>query len=134
MARNKKSRNKKYDPAKAQNTIKGSQQVESVVNENLSPQQMAEQETLFNLLERKIEIPVQNFEDKHLFIATPWYGGQVTEPYLRSMVRLILLMNRFGVKFILSTLANESLITRGRNTLVSFFMENRYGVEYIGVA
>ena len=120
MARNKKPRKKKYDPTKAQNTIKGAQQVESVVSENLSPQQIAEQETLYNLLERKIEIPVQNFEDKHLFIATPCYGGQVTEPYLRSMVRLILLMNRFGVKFTLSTLANESLITRGRNTLVSF--------------
>ena len=125
MARNKKSRNKKYDPTKAQNTIKGSPEVESVLSENLSPQQMAEKETLYNLLERKIEIPVQNFEDKHLFIATPCYGGQVTEPYLRSMVRLILLMNRFNVKFTLSTLANESLITRGRNTLVSFFMENK---------
>ena len=125
MARNKKPRKKKYDPKKAQNTIKGAQSVSSVVSENLSPQQMHEQETLYNLLERKIEIPVQSFEDKHLFIATPCYGGQVTEPYLRSMVRLILLCNRFGVKFTLSTLANESLITRGRNTLVSFFMENK---------
>ena len=125
MARNKKSRNKKHNPAKAQNTIKNTNSVQSVVSENLTPQQMAEQETLFNLLERKIEIPVQNFEDKHLFIATPCYGGQVTEPYLRSMVRLILLMNRFNVKFTMSTLANESLITRGRNTLVSFFMENK---------
>ena len=33
-------------------------------------------------------------------------------------------MNRFNVEFTLSTLANESLITRGRNTLTSFFMEN----------
>jgi hypothetical protein len=121
MARNKKPRKKKYDPAKAQNEIKST----SSVSENLSPQQMAEQETMYNLLERKIEIPVSAFENKHLFIATPCYGGQVTEPYLRSMVRLILLMNRFGVKFTLSTLANESLITRGRNTLVSFFMENK---------
>ena len=125
MARNKKSRKKKYDPTKAQNTIKSAENVKSSQSANLTPEQIAEQETLYNLLERKIEIPVQSFENKHLFIATPCYGGQVTEPYLRSMVRLILLMNRFNVKFTLSTLANESLITRGRNTLVSFFMENK---------
>ena len=35
MARNKKSRNKKYDPAKAQSTIKSTDSVQSVVSDNL---------------------------------------------------------------------------------------------------
>jgi len=123
MARNKKPRNKKYSGP----TLDESNNLEptSVINQaNLSPEQIQQEEVLFSLLERKIEIPVEAFQGKHLFIATPCYGGQVAEPYLRSLVRLILLMNRFNVEFTLSTLANESLITRGRNTLVSFFMEN----------
>ena len=122
MARNKKPRNKKYS---GPNTESNNLEPTSVINQaNLSPEQIQQEEVLFSLLERKIEIPVESFEGKHLFIATPCYGGQVAEPYLRSLVRLILLMNRFNVEFTLSTLANESLITRGRNTLVSFFMEN----------
>ena len=62
--------------------------------QNMSPEQIQAEEVLFSLLERKIEIPVESFKGKHLFIATPCYGGQVSEPYLRSLVRLILLMNR----------------------------------------
>ncbi len=124
MARNKKSRNKKYSGPKDVSQS-NNLEPEQVLNQaNLSPEQIQAEEVLFSLLDRKIEIPVEAFEGKHLFIATPCYGGQVSEPYLRSLVRLILLMNRFNVEFTLSTLANESLITRGRNTLVSFFMEN----------
>ena len=32
--------------------------------------------------------------------------------------------NKYDIQFTVSTLANESLITRGRNTLVSSFMEH----------
>ena len=42
----------------------------------------------------------------------------------RSMMRLSILCNKYDIQFTVSTLANESLITRGRNTLVSFFMEH----------
>lgn len=125
MARNKKPRNKKYAGPKNVSAQSNNLEPKKVLDQaNLTPEQIQAEEVLFSLLERKIEIPVEAFQGKHLFIATPCYGGQVSEPYLRSLVRLILLMNRFGVEFTLSTLANESLITRGRNTLVSFFMEN----------
>lgn len=76
------------------------------------------------LLDQKIEIPVGLLRSKHIFIATPCYGGQVSEPYLRSLLKFIILCNKYEVPFTVSTLANESLVTRGRNTLVSFFMEN----------
>jgi len=62
--------------------------------------------------------------NKHIFIATPCYGGQIGEPYFRSMMRLAILCNKYDIQFTVSTLANESLITRGRNTLTSFFMEH----------
>ena len=83
-----------------------------------------ENDVLYNLLDAKIEIPIQVLRDKHIFIATPCYGGQIGEPYFRSMMRLAILCNKYDINFTVSTLANESLITRGRNTLVSFFMEH----------
>ena len=84
----------------------------------------ADDNVLFNLLDSKIEIPLGLLRQKHIFIATPCYGGQIGEPYFRSMMRLAILCNKYDIKYTVSTLANESLVTRGRNTLVSFFMEN----------
>ena len=82
-------------------------------------------DTLFKLLDAKIEVPVGLLRQKHIFIATPCYGGQLGEPYFRSMMRLAILCNKYDIPYTISTLANESLVTRGRNTLVSFFMENK---------
>lgn len=81
-------------------------------------------DVMFKLLDAKIEIPLGLLRQKHIFIATPCYGGQIGEPYFRSMMRLAILCNKYDIKYTISTLANESLVTRGRNTLVSFFMEN----------
>jgi hypothetical protein len=80
---------------------------------------------LHQLLDSKIEIPLGLLRQKHIFIATPCYGGQIGEPYFRSMMRFAILCNKYDIKYTISTLANESLITRGRNTLTSFFMENK---------
>lgn len=82
-------------------------------------------DTMHRLLDAKIEIPVGLLRQKHIFIATPCYGGQIGEPYFRSMMRLSILCSKYDIPYTVSTLANESLITRGRNTLTSFFMENK---------
>jgi len=82
-------------------------------------------DVMFNLLDSKIEIPLGLLRQKHIFIATPCYGGQIGEPYFRSMMRFAILCNKYNIKYTISTLANESLVTRGRNTLTSFFMENK---------
>lgn len=79
---------------------------------------------IYRLLDSKIEIPLSVLKEKHVFIATPCYGGQIAEPYFRSMMKLAILCNKYGIQYTVSTLANESLVTRGRNTLVSFFMEH----------
>ena len=86
--------------------------------------QQATDEVMHKLLDQKIEIPVGLLRKKHIFIATPCYGGQLGEPYFRSMMKLAIMCNKYDIPYTISTLANESLITRGRNTLVSFFMEN----------
>ena len=87
------------------------------VTDNIE-QGKSDDDILFNLLDAKIEIPIQQLRNKHIFIATPCYGGQIGEPYFRSMMRLAILCNKYDIQFTVSTLANESLITRGRNTLV----------------
>ena len=81
-------------------------------------------DVMYKLLDEKIEVPLGLLRQKHIFIATPCYGGQLGEPYFRSMMRLAILFNKYGIQYTVSTLANESLVTRGRNTLTSFFMEN----------
>lgn len=95
-----------------------------MVSEAVSPES-ADGDILHRLLDAKIEIPVGLLREKHIFIATPCYGGQIGEPYFRSMMRLSILCNKYDIPFTVSTLANESLVTRGRNTLTSFFMENK---------
>ena len=86
--------------------------------------QQASDNIMHRLLDQKIEIPVGLLRQKHIFIATPCYGGQLGEPYFRSMMRFSIMCNKYDIPYTISTLANESLITRGRNTLTSFFMEN----------
>ena len=88
-------------------------------------QQANDIDVMHQLLDAKIEIPLGLLRQKHIFIATPCYGGQIGEPYFRSMMRFAILCNKYDIKYTISTLANESLITRGRNTLNSFFMENK---------
>jgi len=95
------------------------------VNAPASTSQNANDDVMYKLLDARIEIPIGLLRQKHIFIATPCYGGQIGEPYFRSMMRLAILCNKYDIKYTISTLANESLITRGRNTLVSFFMENK---------
>ena len=93
---------------------------------NLPPKQpLNDDDVMHRLLDAKIEIPVGLLRQKHIFIATPCYGGQIGDPYFRSMMRMAILCNKYDIPYTVSTLANESLITRGRNTLVSFFMENK---------
>ena len=117
--------------AKSKSALSAEAQIEKAtdeVNEKLNldatPEKSAQDDVLYRLLDQKIEIPVGLLRNKHIFIATPCYGGQIGEPYFRSMMRLCILCNKYDIPFTVSTLANESLVTRGRNTLVSFFMEN----------
>jgi len=116
MSRKKKTQNNKTQKA-------ASTSHPPMVNQVVEPKQ-ADNDVMHRLLDAKIEIPVGLLRQKHIFIATPCYGGQIGEPYFRSMMRLAILCNKYDIPFTVSTLANESLVTRGRNTLTSFFMEN----------
>jgi len=77
--------------------------------------------------EQRLKVDIDVFKERHLFIATPCYGGMLTDGYFKSMLRVTILWSRLGLKYTLSTIANESLIPRGRNGLVAQFMnDDRY--------
>lgn len=65
----------------------------------------------------------------HLHICTPCYGAQITEPYFSSFLRLQFLLMQKQISFSLSMVTTESLITRGRNTLVAYFMANPHATH-----
>ncbi len=56
----------------------------------------------------------------HVMIGTPAYGGMVHTDFLKS----ILTYQQAGISFTLTTIGNESLITRARNTVLSLFWLN----------
>lgn len=64
-------------------------------------------------------------ENKKLgvMVATPCYGGQLTEAYLHGILDTVKVANQHGFQMHLNTMGNESLITRARNTLVTQFLD-----------
>lgn len=69
-------------------------------------------------------ISIAELQKNKLFIATPCYGGQLTEPYFKSILRLVFFCDKQSIPLHFATIANESLITRARNTLVAFFLNS----------
>lgn len=61
---------------------------------------------------------------KGIMIATPMYGGVCTGVYALSAINTALMLNDLEFYYHYETLVNESLIPRGRNTLVKSFMAN----------
>lgn len=69
-------------------------------------------------------ISLEPLRKNKYFIGTPCYGGAVTEPYFKSMLRLVFFAQQHGIQLQFGTIANESLITRARNTMTAFFMQS----------
>jgi hypothetical protein len=57
----------------------------------------------------------------NIMVGTPAYGGMVHIDYLRRLFEY----TRAGIQFQLDTIGNESLITRGRNAILSTFHARR---------
>ena len=58
-----------------------------------------------------------------IMVATPCYGGLLSEGYLHGILSLTQEAAKHQFKVHLNTMGNESLITRARNTLVSQFLD-----------
>lgn len=68
---------------------------------------------------------LQKLKDAVVVIATPCYGGVVTEQYSQSLFNLSIKAIANNLRLGYATIANESLVTRARNELVSNFLESK---------
>jgi hypothetical protein len=57
-----------------------------------------------------------------IFIATPCFGGLVSQHYMQSVLSLVAFAAQANFGITLALLGHDSLITRSRNTLVSQFL------------
>lgn len=72
----------------------------------------------------KVTIDMDFLRKMNIFFATPCYGGMVTDQFFLSMFRMSQVLIQNGIPFRLTTLRNESLITRARNILTAMFLED----------
>jgi hypothetical protein len=61
-----------------------------------------------------------------IFIATPMYGGIAKNNYTISLQNLIIKLSQAGHSVSTTTIGNESLITRARNTLAHKFLKSDF--------
>ena len=59
-----------------------------------------------------------------LFIAIPCYGGKIFSNFASSLLKLKDKLRDYNIKHEVHFLSNESLITRGRNSMVAAFMKD----------
>lgn len=63
-------------------------------------------------------------DEVNILICTPCYGGQLFNSYFHSLIETMNFLSAIGIRFGIKTIANESLITRARNTCVSYFLSH----------
>lgn len=61
-----------------------------------------------------------------IYIATPMYGGIAKNNYVISLQNLVVKLSQAGHSVSTTTVGNESLITRARNTLAHKFMKSGF--------
>jgi hypothetical protein len=76
--------------------------------------------------QQKLEVKLEDLRKEKIFIATPCYGGMLTEAYFRSTIRLLTFCNQHQIPIAFGTIANESLVTRARNVLVAYFLQSDF--------
>ncbi len=59
-----------------------------------------------------------------IFVATPCYGGLLTQDYVLSLLALVAQGASNGFDSLVALQGHDSLITRSRNTLVAHFLEH----------
>lgn len=67
--------------------------------------------------------PAPPVDGLHLVVATPCYGGMVSQRYMQSVCDLIAAANNDGLTLSVELLGNDSLITRARNSLVATMLD-----------
>ena len=72
----------------------------------------------------KLQVSVEELQQRKLFLAVPMYGGQCAGMFTRSVADLSAICTKHGIPLQLFFLFNESLVTRARNYCVDEFMRS----------
>ena len=72
----------------------------------------------------KIQVNVDYLRNTRVHICMPCYGGMLTESTFTSFIKWAATAKQLGINWTVETLSNESLISRGRNTLTARFLHN----------
>jgi hypothetical protein len=72
----------------------------------------------------QVKLDGEKLKDMSLFLATPCYGGMITDQFFLSMFKLSQALIQNGINFRITTLRNESLVPRARNILTAMFMDD----------
>ena len=77
------------------------------------------------MAEQQIQVNVDYLRTTKVHICMPCYGGMLTESTFTSFIKWASTAKQLGINWTVETLSNESLISRGRNTLTARFLHNK---------
>lgn len=72
--------------------------------------------------QNQVQVNIDYLRTTRVHIAMPCYGGMLTESTFMSFIKFANQARQIGVDWTLETMVNESLISRGRNTLTAKFL------------
>lgn len=73
----------------------------------------------------QIQLDLELLKTFNVHFCIPCYGGQLSEQTFMGMIKWAEEANKLGISWTIETLVNESLISRGRNTLAARFLHNK---------
>lgn len=76
------------------------------------------------MAEQQIQVNIDYLKTTRVHICMPCYGGMLTESTFMSFIKWSNTCKQLGLNWTVETLTNESLISRGRNTLTAKFLNN----------
>lgn len=73
----------------------------------------------------QIQLNVERLKQFKVHFCIPCYGGQISEQTFMGIIKWANQAKDMGIDWTVETLVNESLISRGRNTLTARFLANK---------
>ncbi|SVB72515.1 uncharacterized protein METZ01_LOCUS225369, partial [marine metagenome] len=70
----------------------------------------------------EVEVDIDRLRTYKIIFCLPCYGGMLNETCFLGFMKWAQTANELGLTWHVKTLVNESLISRGRNTLASMFL------------
>jgi len=75
--------------------------------------------------QQQIQVNTERLKQSRVHFCIPCYGGMITEQTFMSFIKWGNTARQLGIEWAIETMNNESLISRGRNTLTAKFLNNK---------